>query len=203
MQENLERFGFEQRPQQRHLDRTRCRMLVRPRLQAPAHPLADARILDMHEFRTDGVGVNSLQTGNHLAQSYRLIVEKEFRGNAKIEIRLAETKLAETQQWIARSGVCQRIDACNGVTERAIRVDEAIDARLQCCFAGFGGLSSVALRQVAEFESFEEGRPPRVNRLRIFLPVPVIFFDQLEICPSGNGSIHGKFNLGRLCGAAS
>jgi hypothetical protein len=86
VQEDLERFGFEQRAQQSYLNLARCRMLLRPRLQPHPHPLANARVLDMHEFRADGVGINPLEAGDHFAQSHRPIVEEKFRRNAKIEI---------------------------------------------------------------------------------------------------------------------
>ena len=86
VQEDLERFGFQQRPQQRHLNCPRRRMLMRPRLQAAPHPLANPRVLDMHEFRADRIGVNSLEAGDHFAQGHRPIVEEKFRGNAKVEV---------------------------------------------------------------------------------------------------------------------
>ena len=79
MQESLERFGFEQCPQQRHLNRARRGMLVRTCLQSLADPFTHPRVLDMHEFRPDRVGVNSFEAGNQLAQGHRSIVEEEFR----------------------------------------------------------------------------------------------------------------------------
>ena len=53
-------------------------MLVRSGLQSLADPITHSRVLNVHEFGTDGVGINSLQAGNHLAQGHRLIVEEEF-----------------------------------------------------------------------------------------------------------------------------
>ena len=205
VQKNLERFGFEERPQQRHLNRARRGMLVRTCLQSLTNPFTHPRVLDMHEFRPDRVGVNSLQTGNQLAQRHRPIVEEELRGNAKIEIRFAESELRQAEQRILRSPLCERIDSRNGVTEGAIRVNETIDACLKRSLACFGltRRCSVALRQISELEPFKKRRPPRINRLRIFLPAAVILLDQVQICASVNRCTHSKFNLRRLRHAAS
>ncbi len=54
-------------------------MFVRSRFQPPPYPLPNPRVLDMHEFRADGIGINSLEAGDHLAQSHLAIVEEEFR----------------------------------------------------------------------------------------------------------------------------
>ena len=78
MQENLEGFRFKQRPQQRHLHCRWSRMLVRSRLQSLADPVTHSRVLNVHEFGADGVAINSLQAGNHLAQRHGPIVEEEF-----------------------------------------------------------------------------------------------------------------------------
>jgi hypothetical protein len=86
VQEDLERFGFQQRSQQRHLNCARRRMLMWPRLQAAPHPLANPRVLNMHEFRADRIGVNSLEAGDHFAQGHRPIVEEKFRRNAKVKV---------------------------------------------------------------------------------------------------------------------
>ena len=61
-------------------------MFVRACFQALADPFAHSRILDMHEFRADGVGINSVEAGDHLAQRHRLVVEKKFRRNAQVDI---------------------------------------------------------------------------------------------------------------------
>ena len=86
MQENLERFGFEERTQQGDLNLARRRVFVRPRLQSPPHPLANPRVLDVHEFRADGIRINPFEPGDHFAQGHLPIVEEELRRNAKVEI---------------------------------------------------------------------------------------------------------------------
>ena len=115
-----------------------------------------------------------------------LVIEKEFRGDAKIEILFAETQLAQGQKRIFRALIRQGVDARDGVAKRAIRVNEAVDPRLKRTFANAGDRRAVLLRQIAKLEAFEKGRPARIDRLGILLPAPVIFVDQLEICPSGN-----------------
>src|SRR6266545_1157051 len=130
MQENLEGFGFKQCPQQRHLHCRGSRKLVWSRLQSLANPVAHSRILDVHEFRSNGVGVDSLQPGDHLAQCHGPVVEEEFRRNTKTEICVAKSKLTQTQQWILRARLRKGIDPRNCMTKRAIRVNETIDPRL-------------------------------------------------------------------------
>ena len=61
-------------------------MLVRSCLQLPPNPVADVRVLDVHELRANGIGIDSCETGDHLAQPHRAVVEEEFRGNATIKI---------------------------------------------------------------------------------------------------------------------
>src|SRR2546430_15689538 len=163
-------------------------MLVRTRLQSLTNPFTHPWVLDMHELRADRVGVNSLQTGNQLAQRHRPIVEEEFRGNTKIKIGFAESELAQAKQRILRSLLCERIDSRNGVTEGAIRVNETIDACLKRSLARFGLRNgcSVALRQISKFEPLKKSRPSRIDRLRIFLPAPIILLDQVQICASIN-----------------
>src|SRR6266436_7280444 len=140
-------------------------MLLRPRLQSLPHPLTNPWVLDMHEFRADGVGINSLEAGDHFAQGHRLIIEEKFRRNPKIEICFAKSELVQTEQRIVRSRLCQRIDACNGMSERTIGVNETIDTCLQCCLASLGLRHSgpIALRQIPELEPFEKGRPSRID----------------------------------------
>src|SRR6266496_5496769 len=99
-------------------------MLLRSRLQSLADPVAHSRILDVHEFRSNGVGVDSLQPGDHLAQCHGPVVEEEFRRNTKTEICVAEAELTQTEQRILRPRLCQGIDARNCMTKRAIRVNE-------------------------------------------------------------------------------
>jgi len=84
--------------------------------------------------------------------------------------------------------LCERINPRNGVTERAIRINETIDACLKRSLARFGLRNgrSVALRQISELEPFKKGRLPRIDRLRIFLPAAVILLDQIQICASIN-----------------
>src|SRR5438105_6376847 len=140
-------------------------MLLRPRLQPAPYPIANPRVLDMHEFRADGVGINPLEASDHFAQGHRPIVEEKFRRNANIEICFAKSELAQTEQWILRSRLGQRIDACYGMSERTIGINETIDTCLKCCLASLGLRNGgpVALRQVPELEPFEKGRPSRID----------------------------------------
>ena len=53
VQKNLESFRFEQRPQQRHLDLSLRLAFVLARFQPMAHPVANPRVLDVHELGAD------------------------------------------------------------------------------------------------------------------------------------------------------
>ena len=96
VQENLESFRFKKQPKQRDLHLGRGMVFRRTRFDPVAHPIADARVLDVLKFRADGVGINLLEQRDHLAQRHFLIVEKEFRRDLEIEILLAETEFAQT-----------------------------------------------------------------------------------------------------------
>ena len=78
MQKHLERVGFHQRAQNCNLHLTRSGILVRSRLEAVPHPVADARVLDVHELGADGAGINLLEARDHLAQRHLLVVEEEL-----------------------------------------------------------------------------------------------------------------------------
>src|ERR1043166_3246369 len=172
-------------------------MLLRPRFQSPAHPFADTRILNVHKLGADRISINPFQACDHLAQPHRLILEKEFRRNAKIEIGLAESELRQRERRILGASLGDRIDSRNGVPEQTVSVNESIDSRLQGRLPGrllrllrYRGRRAIPLRQISQLKSFKKRRPSRIDRLRIFLPAPVIFFDQLEIGPSVDGCAH-------------
>jgi hypothetical protein len=38
--------------------------------------------------------------------------------------------------------------------------------------------------EIAQFESFKKSRPPRIDRIRIFLPTAIVVFNQVKIRPS-------------------
>src|SRR5438477_1948473 len=154
------------------------------------HPVANARVLDVHELRADRVGVNSLQPRDHFTQLHFLIIEEELRRYAKIEVFFAEAQLAQRELRIFRALFRQWVDPRNGVTKRAIRIDQSVDARLQQAFANASPRRSrsgaIPLGQIAELESFEKRRPPRIDRFRVLTPAPVVLLDQVEICPSSD-----------------
>src|SRR5207249_9654516 len=107
-------------------------MFMRACFQPFADPCAHSRVLNVHEFRADRVGINSLETREHVAQDHRPIIEEEFRRNAKIEIRFSKSELAQTEQWILRSLLRERIDPRNRMPKRAICVDETKIGRASC-----------------------------------------------------------------------
>ena len=122
---------FEKRAQQRDLHFARGAVLRRDAIRAVPHPVPDARVLDVHELRADRVRINALERGDHLAQRHPPVIEEEFRGDLQIEILFAEAELAQREKRIFRALVRQRIHPRDRVTERAISVNQTVDARLQ------------------------------------------------------------------------
>ena len=187
VEENLERFRLEQESQKRDLHLDRSLMLRRARFEPVAHPIPDARILDVLKFRPDRVGINFLEPRDHLAQGHPFVVEKEFRRDLQIEVLLAEAKLAQGEERIFRPLVGQRIDPRDGVPERAIGVNQTVDTRLERTLArrpaprAGRGCSAVSLRRIAEFKALEKGAPTAVHRLGILLPTAIVFLDQIEV----------------------
>ena len=129
------------------------------------HPVANARVLDVHEFRTDRPGVNCLKRPDHIPQRHLSVVEEEFRGNTKIEVLFAETEFAQSQQRISRAFLYERIYARNGVPKNTVSVRESVHPRLQRTFANFHWLGDCAIvfRHLSELEAFEKGGPSRID----------------------------------------
>ena len=78
MQKNFERLGFHQPAQESNFHLARSRMLVGTRLEAVQHPIANPRVLNVHELGADRVRIDFLQTRDHLAQGHLLIIVEEF-----------------------------------------------------------------------------------------------------------------------------
>ncbi len=200
---------FEQEPQKRNLHLDRSLMLRRARFEPIAHPIPNARILDVLKFGADRVGINLLEPRDHFAQRHLFVIEKELGGDLEIEILLAETEFAQTEERIFRSLVGQRIDPRDGVSERAISVNQTVDPRLErtlarACDRGCGDrCSAVSLRRIAELKALEEGAPTGVDRFGILLPTAIIFLDQVEVAAGRKRRAHGSSTLQAFARAAS
>src|ERR1700674_793348 len=168
-------------------------------------PIAHARVLDVLKFRADRVGIDAFEERDHLAQRHLAAIEKKFRRDLKIEVLLAETKLAQTQERICRALFRQWIEPRDRMAERAVSVDESVDPRLERALAdlarrmrdGLGG--AIAQIQIAQFEAFEERRPPGIDRFGIVLPTPVILLEKIEVDAGGERGTHG----GSICKASA
>src|SRR6266700_3615652 len=157
-------------------------MFFRARFQTVPHPVANAGVLNVHEFGADRARVNFLEQRNHLAQRHLLVVEEKFGSDLEIEVFFAETELAQSEQRILGSLLRQGIYSRDRVTKRAISVNECVDARLQGAFATLDARRSVGpraifLRQITKLKSLEECRPTRIDRCRVPLPTLVILLD--------------------------
>jgi hypothetical protein len=201
VEKGLERLGFEERAKDGELRLARSLVFVRPGFQAVPDPVADARVLDVLKFRADRIGINIFEQRDHVAQRHLAAVEKEFRGNLEVEVLFAKSKLAQTEERILRTFVGQRIEPGDGVPEGAVSVDEPIDSRLERTFTYLRrGLRrrrgrAVTMIQIAQLESFKKCGPAGIERLRVLLPTPVIFLEQIEVQTGGERRAHGGFNL--------
>ncbi len=170
-------------------------MLGRARFEAVPHPVANARVLDVHELGADRLRVNGFEARDHFAQRHAGAIEEELRGNREIEILLAKAEFAQSEERILRALFGQRIQLRDGVAERAVGIDEAIDARREEArraigVRGRGGGGAVALLQIAQLEPLEKRRPTSVHRFGILLPAAVVFLEQGEVGTGRKGGAH-------------
>jgi hypothetical protein len=73
----------------------------RARLQPVAHPIPHPRVLDVLELGADRVRIDALERGDHLAQRHLLVIEEELRGDAQVEILVAEAELAQAEERVS------------------------------------------------------------------------------------------------------
>ena len=91
------------------------------------------------------------------------------------------------EQRIFRPLVSQRIHPRDRVTERAIGVNQTVDAGLQRAFASPPCAERPSRRRrrcaasVPELETFEKRATSWIDGLGILLPAPIIFLDQIEV----------------------
>jgi hypothetical protein len=186
VEERLERLGFEERAKDGELRLARSLALVRPRLEPVPDPVANTRVLDVLKFRADRIGINAFEQRDHVAQRHLAAVEEEFGRNLKVEVLLAEPKLAQTEERILRTFAGQRIDPGDRVPEGAISVDESVYSRLERPLTDFrrrrrGRGGAVPITQIAQLEPFEKSGPAGIERFGILLPTPVILLEQIEV----------------------
>ncbi len=96
-----------------------------------AHPVADGRVVDVHELETDLVRVGRLKSGDHVAQLHLVAVAEKRVGNLMLEVSLGKPELLETQPRIALGKLLQRIDVRLRVAQRPVVVNEAGHATIE------------------------------------------------------------------------
>ena len=79
MEEVLEGFGFVKLAEDGAMQAGVLAVVVAAVFDALTNPVAQARVLNMHELGADGVAVNAAQFGDHLAEQHRLAVAEIFR----------------------------------------------------------------------------------------------------------------------------
>ena len=146
----------------------------------------------MHELRADGPAVDGFQLANHIAQLHLLAFFEETGSDRQVELLFAKAEFFEGQQGVGSLEEVERIEVCDGMAERAVSVDEGLHASGE---ATIGGCSRSKFRRnaiaillalgKAELETFEKGRPIRIDRLRIGAPAFVVVVDQSLAPPGG------------------
>ena len=149
-----------------------------------ADPVAQARVLDVHELGADRIAVNGAQLGEHLAEQHRLPVAEIFRGNSALEIALGETNSFEGEKRILRRYGSERVETRDGMAEGAVGVGQRIGPSFQGDIFRHGGTGP--FRQFfrlgqPKLEALEKGVPLRSDRFVVFFPALVIFFEQFGV----------------------
>ena len=117
----------------------------------------------------------------------RLPPRRNLELTGEIEVLFAEAQLAQAQQRILRAFVGQRIEIRDGVAERAVGVDEPIDAGLQrrpsvgWRRAALGGARTIFRLHGAQFEALEKRRPGGIDGGRVLAPALVVLIEQVGV----------------------
>ena len=170
------------------------------RLDPLAHPVADGRVVDVHELEADFPRVGRLQGGHHVTQFHLVAVAEERVGDSAVEVGFVEAELVEAQPRIVLRLVFERIDVRLGVAERAVVVNQAGHPAVERGVAihrrcGGGGCGSFLLALElggAKFKAFEECRPRRLHRTRVLAPLRVFCFHQVCVLSRRNRRVHEK-----------
>jgi hypothetical protein len=153
----------------------------RMHLDPLAHPMADGRVVDVHELESDFPGIGGLQAGDHVAQLHLVAVAEKRIGNLAVQVRFLEAELIEVQARVALGGLLQRIDVSLGVAESPVIVNQAGDAAIErrvhiarrhsrCRF-----FLALQLRR-SQLKAFEKSRPRRFHQVRGFAPLCIFRF---------------------------
>ena len=163
----LENFRLKHPAQSFLLALGRSFALLRVILDALADPVADRRVVDVHELEANFARVGGFQRGDHIAQFHFVAVAEIRIPCDAIEVGFGEPELFQCEAWVALGFFLERIDVCLRVTERAVVVDQRDDLAEECevriaRLGGSGGsasLGSAARLRVTEFKAFEKCRP--------------------------------------------
>ena len=200
----LENFCLKHPAQRLLLALGRSFALLSVILDALADPVADRRVVDVHELEADFARVGGFQRGDHVAQFHFVAVAEIGIPCDAVEVGLGEPELFQREAWVALGFFLERIDVCLSVAERAVVVDQRDDLAEKCevGIARLGGsgwsasLGSAARLRGAEFKAFEKCRPCFTDRFRIFAPLGILSLKQIRILPHRNRRVH--WGIGKL-----
>ena len=169
-------------------------VMVAAVFDALTDPVAEARVLDVHELGADRIAVDGAQFGEHLTQQHRLSVAEIFRGNGALEITLGETDGLEREKRVLRRGGTERVETRDGMAKGAVGVGQRIGAAFQGDIFRHGGTGP--FRQFfglgqPKLETLEKGVPLRSDRFVVFFPALVVFFEQFGVPVTRQRLAHG------------
>ena len=95
------------------------------------HPVADGRVVDVHELEADFSRVGCFQRDDHVAQLHLVSVAEKRVRHLAVQIRLGKPDLIETEPGIALGFVFERVDVGLGVAKCPVIVDEARDPAIE------------------------------------------------------------------------
>jgi hypothetical protein len=194
VEEFLEELGLVDAAQDADFERLGEGGLVAGGLHALLEPAAGILVLDVGVFDPDMAAVDLVERRENVAELHLAAAGEVADVEHRVEVGVAEAEVRECELGRGRGRVAERVEVRLDVADRAIGVDEVIDAGL---LGGVddraGGRAGRGLPVAAEGEALEERAPRRIDRVGVVEPALVIFLDDAGIGAFGNGDgIHGN-----------
>lgn len=198
VEEVFEGFGFVELAEDGAMQGGILPVVVAAVFDALPDPVAQARILDVHELGADGLAVNTAQFGKHFAEQHRPAVAEIFRGDGALEIAFGETDGLEREERVLRRFRGERVETRDGVPEGTVGVGQRIGTALEGDIFRHGSAGAfgqfLRLGQT-KLETLEKGVPLRSDRFVVFFPALVVFFEQFGVPVTRQRLAHGGADL--------
>ena len=163
------------------------------RLDAVLQPAAAVGILDVGVFGADVTAVGLLERGDDVAELHLPAAEVGAGVEGRVEIGGGEVELLEGKFRDGRGGVVERIEVRLEVADRAIGVDEVVNAGLfeavddgdaaggRGAVGGSGERGGEGAVAIAKGETLEKGAPCGVDGVGIIKPGLIHLFDHSRV----------------------